>query len=72
VFLTTRQQVVKGRDLTDWFDHHFGTTRLSKSTDVFHPLYKPIECLGSSTMVHGCLPVLLSKLAERMQVGAYF
>jgi hypothetical protein len=40
----------------------FGTTCFSLSTDVFHPLHKPIECPPLSMEIHRCLPVLLSVL----------
>src|SRR5258708_8635865 len=40
----------------------FGTPCLLPSTDVFHPLQKPIECPLSSMEIHRCPPVLLSVL----------
>jgi hypothetical protein len=46
------------------------------TTNVFHPLHRPIEFLPSSTEIHGCLPVLLSVLLstviERMQGAGCF
>ncbi len=44
----------------------FGITRLSLSTDVFHPLHKPIEFLPSSTEIYCCPPVLLSVLLSKV------
>jgi hypothetical protein len=44
----------------------FGITRLPLSTNVFHPLHKPIEFLPPSTEIHRCLPVLLSVLLSKI------
>ena len=42
----------------------FGITHLPPSTDVFHPLHRPIEFPSSSTEIHCCLRVLLSVLGS--------
>src|SRR5689334_8615185 len=36
------------------------------TTNVFHPLHKPIEFLPSSTEIHCCPPVLLSVLLSKV------
>src|SRR5579859_3322234 len=50
----------------------FGITRLSPSTDVFHPLHKPIACPPLSMEIHSCLPVLLSRvMGKRQGMGCF-
>jgi len=50
----------------------FGIPRLSSSSEVFHPLQKPIECPLPFTGIHGYLSVLPSKVTEEMQGVSVF
>ena len=45
----------------------FGIPCFSPSTNVFHPLQKPIEIPPPSTEIYCCLPVLLSEAMEKRQ-----
>jgi hypothetical protein len=50
----------------------FGISPLSLSTNVFHPLQKPIEFLPSSTEIYCCLSVLLSTTVAWKQFLSVF